>query len=217
MTNMFHFLFLALDILVVTPLHSSLETKLDKGNTFPATDNDATSEIISIRKRRKIWSAKTKYAAEYPSRRRSWSYGEPRLIERVMGGFGGELDGAIIVGNYQSVYQYDVEKDKWVNIDKNSQEKEPRGESAKGCKIGNCFLVYGEKAELLQFKPWLTKIYDSFPNGSRDDDSSEEDNQIQSVGNRLGMKGMKVRRIFLNQLTTMTISVRLLMKCLFSK
>ena len=114
-----------------------------------------------------------------------------------MGGFGGELDGAIIVGNYQSVYQYDVEKDKWVNIDKNSQEKEPRGESAKGCKIGNCFLVYGEKAELLQFKPWLTKIYDSFPNGSRDDDSSEEDNQIQSVGNRLGDEGNEGSENFL--------------------
>ena len=168
---------------MVTPLHSPLETKLDKITTSPE-DIDATSEIISITKRRKVWSAKTEYAADYPSRRRSWQYGEPREIERVIGGFGGELDGTIIVGNFQSVYQYDVEKDKWVNIDKNSCDKEPRCESAKGCKIGNCFMVYGEKAELLQYKPWLTKIYDSFPNGSRDDASSEEDN-VQSGCNLL--------------------------------
>ena len=164
---------LELDILIVTPCHSPLETKLDLDTKSP-NEIDATSEIISVKKRRKIWSAKTRYASKYPLTGKSWRFGVPRELERVTGGFGGELDGALIVGNYQCVYQYDVKKDKWIDVDAHSYAKQPR-ESSKGCKIGSCYLVYGERAEILEFNPFLKKPFYSFSNDSNDDDSNNEE------------------------------------------
>ena len=133
----------------MTACHSPLETKIELHMNSP-NKIDATSEIITVKKRRKIWSAKTKYAAKYPLTCKSWRFGVPRELDRVTGGFGGELDGALIVGNYQCVYQYNVKKDKWINVDAHSYAKQPR-EYSKGCKIGSCYLVYGERAEILEF------------------------------------------------------------------
>ena len=113
-----------------------------------------------------------------------------RVHYRTTGGFGGVLDGAYIVGIYQCVYQYEVDMDRWVYIDKKSHKKEPRKEYAKGCKIGDCFLVYGEKAEILQFKPWLNKVYDSFPNGFQNRNLKKDETR-QSIS-----KGIQATRSF---------------------
>ena len=192
------FYVLAFEILVVSPLHSTIETKCDQAqekinehlgllekiglaSRFPSdnSDNsDATSEIIHISRRRKIWTSSTKYAASYPHQEPPNSYGYRSEILRVIGGFGGKMDGAAVVGNYKSVYQYDVEKDRWIDIDKNSKNVEPR-DYAKGCSIGDSFLVYGEKAELLQFKPWRTKIYDYFPLDQRQEAEEEEEKMMK--------------------------------------
>lgn len=183
---------------MVTPCHSPLETELDLGiqlsdirvSELDRIPTDASSEIITIRKRRDIWSAKTKAVAKYPTKDKH-PENTTYFRHRTIGGFGGELDGAYIVGNYQCVYQYDVQKDKWFDLDKNSEEKEPRGQSAKGCKIGNCFLVYGDKAEILQFKPWLSKVYDSFPSSSSYDDLNKEN--IDPSVHKISSKNVKLK------------------------
>ena len=81
----------------MTPLHSSLETKLAHETLPPYPD--ATSEIIHVTKRRKLWSAKVKYAAEYPHKALPNHYGVRSANIRTTGGFGGVMDGAVIVGN----------------------------------------------------------------------------------------------------------------------
>ena len=106
---------------------------------------------------------------------------------RVDGGFGGILDGKLIVGNNLSVYQYNVDKDAWIEIDKNSSKSyfdSHRVESrsgAKGCEIGDRYLVYGDRAELLAFKPWLTTIYKSFST-SREEDSDDASSEDENIG-----------------------------------
>ena len=164
----------------MTPCHSHIESKHKRTIDFEAK-NDATSEIIRLDRRRIGWSGEAKYAASYPSKEvvpTYWGHIREEDAARVFGGFGGILDGVLIVGNHKSVFQYNVENDKWIDVDRNKQKfrMEDR-DGATGCKIGNCFLVYGERAELLQFKPWLTKLYDSFPNGSRDDDDDDASEQ----------------------------------------
>ena len=166
----------------MTPSHSSMESKLEKKRTPDLeSKNDATSEIIRLTRRRIGWIGEAKYAASYPSKEFFPSYWGVQSVvgERVKGGFGGILDGVLIVGNHKSVFQYNVENDRWIDVDrnKNKYRMEDR-DGATGCKIGSCFLVYGERAELLQFKPWLTKLYDSFPNGSRDDEDDDSSEQI---------------------------------------
>ena len=176
---------------MVTPCHSLLEIKLNQdidrlptwSPPFNWSGPGGTSEIIRITKRLGGWSAQTKYVASYPNYNPLLIRWDGRLREdvagftgltpnRVIGGFGGILNGALIVGNHKSVYQYNVDEDKWIDIDEHSKHyyneiwRTENRNYAKGCSIGESFLVYGEKAELLQFRPWLTKLYDSTPNES---------------------------------------------------
>ena len=126
---------------------------------------ESTSEILRIYKKRTGWFAETTYASSYPTERSSCS---------DENSFGGLLQGTLIVGHATSIYQYNVEKNKWIDINKQHKNEDLWNMeyheiyAGKGCAIGDSFLVYGQKCELLKFKPWLTNFYHSFPSWDED-------------------------------------------------
>ena len=138
-------LFIVFSVLVVTTKHSALENRQEvvqprpdseeniekfKSNRFIREDlhswmnhppqqvlertvqmkkDESTSEILRIYKRRTGWYAETTYASSYPTERGSCS---------DKNAFGGLLQGTLIVGHAKSIYQYNVEKNKWIDINK---------------------------------------------------------------------------------------------------
>ena len=143
--------------------------------TVQKKKDESTSEILRIYKRRTGWYAETTYASSYPTERGSCSDNNS---------FGGLLQGTLIVGHAKSIYQYNVEKNKWIDINKQHKNEDSWNMeyheiyAGKGCAIGDSFLVYGQKSELLKFKPWLTNFYHSFPSWDEDGNLCYSDNGL---------------------------------------
>ena len=63
-------------------------------------------------------------------------------------------------------------------------------------------MVYGEKVEILQFKPWLNKVYESFPNGFQNVNLNKDETR-QSIS-----KGIQTSRSFPNISQANTLEAR---------
>ena len=113
---------------------------------------DTKSEIIHVSKRRTIWSSSTKNVANLAALSKFKAFGE----------LGGIMDGTVIVGSYNSIYQYDEKRSMWVDY-------------TRGFNIGNTFLLDGYKTEFPPLKPWITKIFDK-ANIETEKDSAYENN-----------------------------------------
>ena len=163
---------LAFYILVVTPKQLSHEHSwtwnraydgriLDDRKLLPKRP-DAKSEIIHVSKRRTIWSSSTNNAANVAVLTKFKAVGE----------LGSVLDDTMVVGSYNSIYQYEENRsyiDKlycWTDY-------------TRGFSIGNIFLMDGYKSEFPPLKPWLTKIFDKAYRESGEDNASEKDANVK--------------------------------------
>ena len=121
----------------------------------------ATSEIIKITRRRSGWSVDAHNFTQYPQS--AW-YADSYFSTE--GAFFGTLDGVLIAGNHESVFQYNTKKDEWIDMQKGEWGVEGKT-GATGCKIGNCFLVHAEGKEFQgRIGPWLPKLFDVLINES---------------------------------------------------
>ena len=136
----------------MTPIHSETPIysqnrkyyKTDKEVLPKYPREDQTSEIIHVRKRGTKWSSTATYVTNV----------QIVCHSRSIGGYGDNLDNAMVVGTTKSFYEFDVEKREWIDY-------------TQGFNIGNSFSIDGESIDIQQFKPWLIKTYDNFYKSSK--------------------------------------------------
>jgi len=119
---------------------------------------DAKSEIIHISKRRTIWSSSTNNVANLAVLMKFKGVGE----------LGSVLNDTMIVGSYNSVYQYEEKRS---YTDKMYCWKD----YTRRFDMGNTFLMEGYKTEFPPLKPWLTKLFDKAYRESEKHNASEKD------------------------------------------
>ena len=123
---------------------------------------DAKSEMIHVSKRRTIWSSSTNNVANLAVLTKYKAFGE----------LGSVLNDAVIVGSYNSMYQYE-EKNSYID------KMYCWTDYTRGFDIGNIFFMDGYKAEFPPLKPWLINIFDKPYRESEKDNASEKDADLK--------------------------------------